>query len=65
METTPTGVILRMLIPSDTYKLFVESIVIPRGNLKLAFVPIPSIDPCDPLPAKVDTTPAGVILRMR
>ena len=35
--------------------------------MKLAFVPVPSVDPIvlDKLPAKVVTTPADVILRIR
>ena len=64
--TTPSAVILRILgLPtSDTYILFNASIVMPWGKLKLAKISTESFDPCKPLPAKVVTTPLGVILRI-
>ena len=46
-------------------RLSLLSIAIPHGELKLAAVPVPSVDPSVPLPAKVVTTPDGVILRIK
>jgi hypothetical protein len=67
--TTPSDVILRTrwLIPSATYTFPAESTVTPLGALKVALVPVPFADPVklDKLPAKVVTTPADVILRIR
>ena len=65
--TTPAGVILRIrLFPkSDTYKLPAASVSIPVGLLNEAAVPVPLALPETPLPAKVVTTPAGVIIRIR
>ena len=64
--TTPAEVILRTQLfpPSATYTFPSESSITPRGNLKLALAPVPSANIGDPLPAKVVTTPKGVILRI-
>ena len=37
----------------------------PTGAKNVALVPCPSALPTDPLPAKLVTSPLGVILRMR
>ena len=64
--TTPAGVILRIrsLPISDTYRLPSKSKLSPYGELNVALVPVPSVEP-DVLPAKVVTTPSGVIIRIR
>src|SRR6476660_3485289 len=65
--TTPAGVILRMvqLARSATYPMPVASTATPVGRLKRAAAPVPSVLPVLPaVPARVVTTPAGVILRM-
>ena len=65
--TTPPAAILRMrLFPVSEMKTFpAVSTATPRGKLKAAFVPVPSANAADPLPAKVLTTPPGDTLRMR
>ena len=63
--TTASGVILRMLLSSTIYRLFILSTATPLGHLKCAAVPIPSMVPnCSPTePASVVTTASGVIFR--
>jgi hypothetical protein len=55
---------IRWLLESATYTFPAESTATPLGEVKLVFVPVPLADPGE-LPAKVVTTPSGVILRMR
>src|SRR5207248_6389477 len=65
--TTRAGVILRMvlLLVSATKILPILSMATATGNLKRAVLPVPLALPGLPAkPAKVVTTPAGVILRM-
>ena len=65
LVTTPSGVILRIKCKfTTTYKLLDESIVKPCSILNDALVPVSSVFPYEPLPAKVVTTPSGVILRI-
>ena len=52
-----------LLVVSATY-ILVESTAIPYGKLNLAFVPYPSINPKDALPAKVLTYPFELIIRI-
>ena len=65
--TTPPGVTLRMrlLAESATNTLPMESVDTPQQLPNEALVPAPSAKAAVPLPASVDTTPPGVILRMR
>ena len=42
--------------------MFVPSVVIPTGLLKLADVPVPFAEPEDPVPANVVTAPEVVVL---
>ena len=67
VDTTPEGVILRirLLVESPTYTFPDESTATPEGPLKVARIPLSLVDPGEPLPANVDTTPKGVILRIR
>ena len=63
--TTPPGVIfLMVLLASATITLPLESTAMLRGLLNIAAVPVPSAKPLT-LPAKVVTTPSGVIFLMR
>ena len=64
--TTPKDVILRILLlpESAIYRFPNESIAIPDGPLKLAYVPVPSVYSHEPLPANMLTLPSGVILRI-
>ncbi len=64
--TTPAEVILRIvaLFRSVTNTLPEPSTAMPNGWLKSAAVPVASVEPKEvDEPARVDTTPAGVILR--
>jgi len=64
VETEPAGVIFLIFssLVSATNTLPAESTAIPLASLILASVPIPSWLPSEEkLPAKVVTTPAGVI----
>src|SRR5256885_2003838 len=63
VETTPAEVILRMVefVASTTKTLPLLSTATPVGKLNRAAVPVPSVEPNTPdVPAKVETTPAGV-----
>ena len=70
-ETWPHSVTLRILLLdiSVTYSAPVRSKAMPRGMLKRAFVPSPSLEPVVPdevltgLPASVVHPPAGVMTR--
>ena len=65
--TIPAAVIMRRvpLSPSATYRLPASSTARSQGELKLAAAPRPSALPLVPaVPARVLTTPDGVILRM-
>ena len=53
-----------LLLASATNKFPELSTITPRGKLKLAAVPVASVDPVVPEPANVVTTPADVILRI-
>jgi hypothetical protein len=55
--TTPSGVILRILLfaLSVTIKLLLASKIILHGSLNITFDPDPSINPAEPFPANVDT----------
>ena len=65
--TTPPGVTRRtQLLPeSPTIALPLASTAMPWGSLKEALAPAPLANAAAPLPASVDTTPAGVTRRMR
>lgn len=56
---------MRLLLVSATYSVPEESIARPKGVLKAAAVPWPSVQAAEPLPASVVTAPEAVILRMR
>ena len=65
--TTPPAVILRIVwLPASQTKTLPEaSTASPAGALKRAALPVASVAPVIPaLPARVVTTPAGVILRI-
>ena len=66
--TYPLGVILRirLLVESDTNKLLLESITIPKGRLKVAVVVALSTngDELPKTPANALTPPFGVILNI-
>ncbi len=66
--TTPPGVIMRMVsLPVSATKTspVVGSSVTPTGPLNRAAEPVPSVLPAVPaVPARVVTTPAGVIMRI-
>ena len=65
--TTPAGVIsrTRALPESITYTVLPAAAATPDGPLNAAFVPVPSANADDAPPAKVVTTPAGVMARTR
>jgi hypothetical protein len=65
--TTPAGVILRirLLNVSATYTLPCASVARPSGLLNIALAPVPSVEPALEVPAKVVTTPPGVIFLIR
>src|SRR5205085_217234 len=65
--TSPLGVTLRIrwLPQSATYSVPAPSTARPQGDEKRALPPVPSALPGAPgLPARVVTSPAGVILRI-
>ena len=53
------------LSASATYTLSLLSTATPKGLLKEAAVPVPFAEPALPVPAKVLTSPAGVIFLIR
>jgi hypothetical protein len=55
LVTTAEGVILKINSPLVTYKFLLASMVIPKGAIKLAAVPVPSELAYSPLPANVVT----------
>ena len=66
VETTPSGEIRRMrLFPVSATTITPEEGItaMPRGPEKRAAVPIPFAYAATPLPARVETAPAGVTMR--
>ena len=63
----PAGVMarIRLLTESVTYTVQLLETATAEGYKKLALVPRPSLKLADPEPARVDTTPAGVMARIR